>query len=34
MQKFLSIENVGMQYETKRGQFEALRQVNSTQILH
>ena len=30
MQKFLSIENVGMQYETKRGQFEALRQVNLT----
>jgi nitrate/nitrite transport system ATP-binding protein len=30
MQKFLSIENVGMQYETKRGLFEALRQVNLT----
>ncbi len=28
MQKFLSIENVGMQYETKRGLFEALRDVN------
>ncbi len=30
MQKFLSIENVGMQYETKRGLFEALREVNLT----
>ncbi|MBI3714394.1 MAG: ABC transporter ATP-binding protein, partial [Betaproteobacteria bacterium] len=30
MQKFLSIENVGMQFETKRGMFEALRGVNLT----
>ena len=30
MQKFLSIENVGMEFETKRGRFEALRQVNLT----
>ncbi len=28
MQKFLSIENVGMEFETKRGRFEALRGVN------
>ena len=28
MQKFLSIENVGMEFETKRGRFEALRDVN------
>jgi nitrate/nitrite transport system ATP-binding protein len=28
MNKFLSIENVGMQFETKRGAFEALRNVN------
>jgi len=30
MQKFLSIENVGMEFETKRGTFEALRGVNLT----
>jgi nitrate/nitrite transport system ATP-binding protein len=28
MKKFLSIENVGMQFDTKRGMFEALRGVN------
>ena len=28
MQKFLSIENVGMEFDTKRGRFEALRNVN------
>ena len=28
MQKFLSIENVGMAFDTKRGRFEALRDVN------
>ena len=28
MQKFLSIENVGMEFDTKRGRFEALRDVN------
>ena len=28
MQKFLSIENVGMEFDTKRGRFEALRGVN------
>ena len=28
MQKFLSIESVGMEFETKRGRFEALRDVN------
>jgi len=28
MQKFLSIENVGIEFETKRGRFEALRDVN------
>jgi nitrate/nitrite transport system ATP-binding protein len=28
MQKFLSIENVGMVFDTKRGPFEALRSVN------
>lgn len=28
MQRFLSIENVGMEFETKRGRFEALRDVN------
>jgi nitrate/nitrite transport system ATP-binding protein len=28
MNKFLSIENVGMHFETKRGAFEALRNVN------
>ncbi|MEP7157202.1 MAG: ABC transporter ATP-binding protein [Betaproteobacteria bacterium] len=28
MQKFLSIEHVGMEFETKRGRFEALRDVN------
>ena len=28
MQKFLSIENVGMEFATKRGRFEALRDVN------
>ena len=30
MQKFLSIEHVGMEFETKRGRFEALRDVNLT----
>ncbi len=30
MSKFLSIENVGMEFETKRGRFEALRDVNLT----
>ena len=28
MQKFLSIENVGMEFEIKGGRFEALRDVN------
>ena len=28
MQKFLSIESVGMEFDTKRGRFEALRDVN------
>jgi nitrate/nitrite transport system ATP-binding protein len=28
MQKFLSIEDVGMEFDTKRGRFEALRSVN------
>ena len=28
MQKFLSIENVGMEFDTKRGRFEALRDIN------
>ena len=28
MQRFLSIENVGMEFDTKRGRFEALRDVN------
>ncbi len=28
MQKFLSIEDVGMEFETKRGRFEALRDIN------
>ena len=28
MQKFLTLENIGMQYETKRGIFEALRDVH------
>jgi nitrate/nitrite transport system ATP-binding protein len=30
MQKFLSIETVGMEFETKRGRFEALRDINLT----
>ena len=29
-EKFLSIENVGMEFDTKRGRFEALRHVNLT----
>ena len=29
MQRFLSIEAVGMEFETKRGRFEALRDVNA-----
>ena len=29
-EKFLSIENVGMEFDTKRGRFEALRNVNLT----
>jgi len=28
VQKFLSIENVGMEFDTKRGRFEALRDIN------
>ena len=28
MQKLLSIENVGMEFDTKRGRFEALRDIN------
>ena len=28
MQKFLSIESVGMEFDTKRGRFEALRDIN------
>ena len=28
MKKFLSIENVGMEFDTKRGRFEALRDIN------
>jgi nitrate/nitrite transport system ATP-binding protein len=30
MDKFLSIENVGMTFDTKRGRFEALRQIDLT----
>ncbi len=29
-EKFLSIENVGMEFDTKRGRFEALRNINLT----
>jgi nitrate/nitrite transport system ATP-binding protein len=30
VEKFLSIENVGMEFDTKRGRFEALRNVDLT----